>query len=340
MLPSRRASLLALALLAAGRPASSQTEQDRSLARALAVQADEKASAGQLDEAIALFRKADALVPAPSLKLAVAHLLVQKGKLVEAQELMQDIARSPPVALEPAPWTRARAEAAAAAAALAPRLCRLEIHLRGAPDGSSPRVTLDREPLPAASLDVPRVVDPGTHQIDVELPGFKPASQSVELAEGQRLKITIALEALPPSSSKRKEPPPESSSAIFLNPAPPPSSPTPPTSTRANQGLLWGGLAVTGVFALSGTVTGLLAQRRADDLRAQCPDNRCPLSLKEDVDSARSLATLSTASFVLSGVGLGLTVTGLLLREKVPPSPSSALRWHVGPASLAVAGSF
>jgi hypothetical protein len=339
MLPSRRASLLALALLAAGRPASSQTEQDRSLARAFAVQADEKASAGQLDEAIALFRKADALVPAPSLKLAVAHLLVQKGKLVEAQELMQDIARSPPVALEPAPWTRARAEAAAAAAALAPRLCRLEIHLRGAPDGSSPRVTLDREPLAAASLGVPRVVDPGTHQIDVELPGFKLASQSVELAEGQRLKITIALEALPPPSSKRKDPPPESSSAIFLNPAPPPSSPTPP-GTRANQGLLWGGLAVTGVFALSGTVTGLLAQRRADDLRTQCPDNRCPLSLKEDVDSARSLATLSTASFVLSGLGLGLAVTGLVLRENVPPSPSSTLRWHVGPASLAVAGSF
>jgi tetratricopeptide (TPR) repeat protein len=163
MLPRACLLPLALALLLSAPGAQAQTEQDRAAARDLAQQADARSAAGNLDEAIDLFQKADALVPAPSLKLAVARLFVRKGKLVEAQILMQDIARSAPVALEPAPWARARAEAREEAEALVPRLCTLEISLRGPAGGAPVQVSLDDEPLAPASIGVPRVLNPGPH---------------------------------------------------------------------------------------------------------------------------------------------------------------------------------
>ncbi len=204
MLPRACLLPLALALLLSAPGAQAQTEQDRAAARDLAQQADARIAAGNLDEAIDLFQKADALVPAPSLKLAVARLLVRKGKLVEAQILMQDIARSAPVALEPAPWARARAEAREEAEALVPRLCTLEISLRGPAEGAPVQVSLDDEPLAPASIGVPRVLNPGPHTVVAESPGFKTERRSFELAEGAREKMTLALFPLPPHCPHRQ----------------------------------------------------------------------------------------------------------------------------------------
>lgn len=334
-----------LALLAPA-PSLAQTAQDRAAARALAQQADEKAAAGQLAEATELFQKADALVPAPTLKLAAARLMAKRGLLVEALMLMQDAARSLPIALEPASWPRARTDARAEAADLEKRLCTLEIHLRGAPEGAQPRVTLNGDPLPQAALGVPRVVNPGSYVIAITLDGFKPAERKVELADGEKFRLTIPLE-IAPKKPPSADPPPDDTPTASASPTSSPARPprvapsargaTP--ETQANQGLLWGGVAVATVFSLSGTVTGLLAMRKADELKNQCPDNRCPESLRDQGDRAKTFANLSTLSFVVAGGGVALSVVGLLLREEAPAS-ARRVQVQVGWGAASLAGRF
>jgi hypothetical protein len=336
MTRSRLVLSISLGALLAHPPAKAQTTEDRNAARALAQQADEKVAAGQLNEAIELFQKADALLPAPTLKLAIARLLVKQGKIVEALLLMQDIAHSAPVALEPASWKRARADAAAEAQQLEGKPATLELHVTGA---SSPRVVLDGDVLPAAALGVPRVMNPGHHSLQVSLDGYKPITREFDLQEGQRLKLTLALEALRRAPERREpakaaEAPPSSSRAS--EPAPAADA----RATRANQGMLWGGLAVAGVFSVTGAVTGFLAMRKADDLKDRCPDNHCPLALKSEQERAVTLANASTFSFVLAGGGLALSMVGLMMREEVPVTAQSSVRVQVGAGSLGLAGSF
>ncbi|MCK6590220.1 MAG: tetratricopeptide repeat protein, partial [Polyangiaceae bacterium] len=84
-------------------------------------------------------------------------------------------------------------------------------------------------------------------------------------------------------------------------------------------------IAAFGVGAVGlgvGGVTGALVIGRASDLKARCQGNLCPISDKDEADSARALGTVSTVAFV---VGAAAAATGVvLLVLRAPGSDESA----------------
>jgi hypothetical protein len=339
--------LLLAASLALSRGAWAQTPQDRATARMLAQDADKKLSAKQYSEALALFIKADALVPAPTLKVAIANTRVLLGQLVEAQQLLLDVARSQPLPGEPAPWAQARGEAKATANQLTPRLAALELTVEGPSADRLPTVVIDGETINANALGVPRVMNPGHHAIKIEAQGFLASSREVDLAEGQRVKMSIALER---DASAPLVPPPAGSTASPAASGTAPAAPgkpgeaAHPDAAPGSYRTAIFGFVMAGVFGGVGAATGLISMGRVDDLKAKCPDNRCDPSLKDDADGARRLGTISNVTFGLASVGLVIGVIGLVTGGAPQAAASGArggsVRLGVGPGSVSLAGSF
>jgi hypothetical protein len=98
--------------------------------------------------------------------------------------------------------------------------------------------------------------------------------------------------------------------------------------------LVWAGLGV-GVVGLGvGTVTGILALGKSSTVKNECSGTTCPLSAKNDVDSGRTVATISTIGFVVGGVGAAVAAVGFFVFS--PPakagtrkgvSPVVGARW-------------
>jgi hypothetical protein len=94
-----------------------------------------------------------------------------------------------------------------------------------------------------------------------------------------------------------------------------------------------GGFGLAGAGILAGSITGLLSIGKTWTAKDSCVDNRCPPSTFEEIDSARSLATISNVAFVVAGVGAGVGIVGLLLpKQRVQPV--------VGMGYIGAAGSF
>jgi len=102
------------------------------------------------------------------------------------------------------------------------------------------------------------------------------------------------------------------------------------------------GLAVAGLAV--GGVTGALTLSKAGDVKTQCANGICDPSAKPDLDSASSLATISTIGFAVAGAGAVCGVVGLLLprthAETALQSPERRTSVWIGPGSMGVRGSF
>ena len=92
-----------------------------------------------------------------------------------------------------------------------------------------------------------------------------------------------------------------------------------------------------------GIVFGVLTMNREADLAESCVDRVCPTSAQPAFDEARTLAHVSTASFVLAGVGAAVGITGLVVGARDGSEDSldaAALRWTIGPAGIGLTGAF
>lgn len=199
-------SALALALLAS--PSFAQSPQDRATARLAAEEADKKLAAKDYDGALDLFTKADALVPAPTLKLQIGRVQAQRGKLVEAQQILIDASRSAPTAGEPPSWAKAREDAAKEAAAIKARIPALEITIEGPPKDKPVKVTIDGEAVNPATLGLPRATNPGQHTVRAEADGYQPAETTLALKEGDRTPLVLKLTATSGAAAVVVPPPP------------------------------------------------------------------------------------------------------------------------------------
>jgi hypothetical protein len=332
-------ALLVALLLPLSASGQSPSAQDRATARLLAEEADKKVEAGDLKGAVELFRRADAIFPAPSLKVAIAGLLVKQKQLIEAHELFLDVARSEPQPGEPPIWASARETARQEAEAIAPRIPRIEISLQGIGPKVPRVVTLDGQRIPNESLGVVRPINPGVHLVRAEAEGFLPSEQKIQMAEGEHYKLTLKL---------YHEPTPEQApSASASAPVPPPRPSAKPRPTDEGSGgrpLAVIGFTGAGVFLVAGGVLGWMVSSRVDDIKKDCtlPGGACPLSRRSDADTAERLAIASNLSFGLAVAGLGLGLYGLFSGSDGPAAARSpaALRVGVGPGSVALGGRF
>lgn len=341
----KQAGVLLSILALASAPASAQSPsaQDRATARLLAEEADKKLEAGDLKGAIELFQRADAIYPAPTLKLALARVLVKSGQIIEGHELLLDVMRSEPQKGEPSSWTSARDTARQEAEALAPRIPRIEILLVGVDvKTGAPTVTLDGRRIPNESLGVVRPINPGMHRVRADAEGFMPAEQKIQMGEGEHYKLTLKMfpeaAAAPTASAMTSAAPRPARSGA------PARASAKPDDELSPRTLAIVGFSSAGVLAITGTVFGLVVRSKVNDIKQECtlpPGNVCPVRLRSEADQASGFATVSNVSFALAAVGLGVGFYGLLSGPSKPAAARGpAVRVGVGPGSVAVAGAF
>ncbi|MDB5219091.1 MAG: hypothetical protein JWO86_7018 [Myxococcaceae bacterium] len=315
-------ALAPLAILATASPAYAQdaSSQDIAQARQLGQQAQAAYDKGDFAESEKLWAAAAKLyTQAPTLTLGLARTQAKLGKVVAAQESYNKIIREWGNNPNPPPAFKDAVEAAKAeVGAVSAKVASVTVTVEGP---ASPQVTIDGQAVPAAALGLKRPVDPGSHKVTATADGYKPADTTFSVAEGGSAAATLKMEkAAGVAVVAGGEPPPGAGAG--------PASPTEPgADTGGSKGNMNKTLAIVafgvgGAGLVVGAVTGLIASGKASDLKNVCdPDKNCPPSAQSDVDSYKSVATISTIGFVVAGVG---GVTGLVLLLTAPKQSAAS----------------
>ncbi len=317
-----------LALTCAPAALAQVSDADRATARSLAVEGQEALERKDFSAALERFRRADAIIHAPTLLLGVARSQVGVGQWIAAQESYSRIVREGAPEKSPEQFFEAIADAQRELDALAPRIPQVLISVSG-PDTAA--VTIDGERVPRAALGVRRPVDPGSHTVRAEAAGFAPAEAKVTLAEGASETVALELKpvALPPSVVS---PPPVAPS--------PDTGPGAPSASSSRTVLGIAALGVGGVGLAAGAVGGVLAIGKHRDLSERCPADRCDPSLQGDVDSYHAMGTLSTIGFAIGAVGVGAGAFFLLTAPRSPQRAGISITPVIGLGSAGAKGSF
>lgn len=249
---------------------------------------------GKAAEACPRFAESMRLDPAPGtlMNLARCHELVGKTASAWAEY------RQAAILLQQSGNAERATAAAGYALALEPALARLALVAPAVVPGLE--VVRDGVVYGVASLDVPLVVDPGSHRLEVRAPGFESQTIEVDVTGGRT--STATLPALKPLATA--EPP---------SPQPPAA---PAVSTSSNPlrvaGLVTAGVGVVAVGA--GAILGGLAASEVADAETDntlCgADRTCTPAGLAQIDGADDKATAATA---LMAVGGGAVLGGLVL---------------------------
>ena len=288
-----------------------------------------------------------------STKLKIALCYEHDGELAQAWYAAQEgikLAR-----LEPVQARRSKLEdyARKILAELEPRVPKLRVRAPGAPDGL--KLTYDGRLLPIEALGELLPLDPGTHTITAEAPGFLPLKKDVTLSEGQKVDVEVVLVRSPPAPSTPLPPPlepPVAPASLVARPpvVPPPAgmpaipSTTPPASLSRRRVTA---IAVGGGGLASLAVAGVLAGMTWSKVNSAGPPNctsdyrKCNSTGMALIDDARNL---QTGALVLVGVGAAATITGVVLwttSAKATAAPTEKDAWvEVTPLGLSVRGAW
>ena len=326
--PGRRWLALALALCVCLSSATSiaQSDADRATARALAAEGFEALQSGDYGVAEDRFRRADALVHAPTLVVDRGRALLGMKRYVEAQEQFELVLREGVDKASPQSWKKSLEEARALLDEVEPKIAWLTISVPGV---SNAEITVDGQPVPRAALGVRRATDPGTRTIEVKAQGYAPRELTVELSEGSEESLQVELDPLP-----------EQKKAV----RPPPSRPVEPEpDKRTPRILMYAAFGVGGAGIAVGSVTGILALQKYSDLSKTCTGDRCPPSQQSKIDSYHRVSWTSGVGF---GVGLAGAAAGLtlLLTQRGAGSEERVaqpkLQLYAGPGVAGLRGSF
>jgi hypothetical protein len=304
------------------RLAQAQSAEDIAQARALAGRGFEALNRKDYAAAEELFRRADALVHAPTLELDHARALVGMGKLVEGHERYEQVIREGVAPNAPWQWKRAVVEAQSELAAVDRRMAWLTITVHGA---RAPVVEIDGKVVPGAAQGVRRATNPGFIVVSARAEGFLPVQRSITLQEGQSEGIELTLEPDPHAVSAAKEV--EKPHRIVV-PAPPPP---PPGPDRTLPIVL---LSAGGASLITGAVTGFMAIGVRSDLEQSCGGDVCvPTNESEYADYRQQrdkYRTLGTVSGVSLALGAAAAITGVAIFVFTGKPPSSEVRARQG----------
>jgi hypothetical protein len=204
------------------------------------------------------------------------------------------------------------------------------VHGHG-PGGAAPEVTIDNEPY---SLDAgaAKPADPGAHTVVVKVAGRDPIEKSVTLPDKGgvvNLEITIGADKSEDKATTSLPAP------MFLPAALKESSSDSAGSSNASHGgslvpaLIGFGVGAVGLGV--GAITGAMSMSKVSDIKSHCPNNHCPASEQSDIDSTKTLGTVSTVGFIVGGVGVAAGAVLLLLRSPSGESPPAASKATVSP---------
>ncbi len=207
------------------------------------------------------------------------------------------------------------------AQALEGRLSKMTLSVAAPVEGMT--VTRDGEPVGEPQWGIAVPVDGGSHVIEATAPGKKPWRTRVEVeAEGDVVEVSVpALEDAPVEVAEVAPPEP---------PPPPPDN----TGFWVSAGVA-GGLGLAGMGV--GIAFGLIASSKNDESAEHCVvgPNACSAEGVALRDDAFTMAHVSTAGFVVGGVGIAAGVALLVValtdgeREVgwLPSPQGTSLRW-------------
>ncbi len=262
---------------AQNQPASAS---DMANARALGVEGVELADRGDCTTAIDRLWRAESLYHAPTILGRLGECQVNLGKIVAGTETLQRVVREPMGPGSPPAFLAARDRAQKVLESALPKIGKLLIHVDNA-QAQGLVVTIDGEVVPLAGLDVARLTDPGSHQLQASAPGYVTATSTVSLAEGGSAQVTLALvpasgaAAAPapgtaPLASAGAPPPTPS----WATEAPPPANDAGSSSSKVGPIVL---LATGGAGIVLGSIFGGLALAKKSNLDSVChPKANCP----------------------------------------------------------------
>jgi hypothetical protein len=296
----------------------------------LADEAGDLFQAGKFADALDRYKQADAIVRRHTIGLRIARCLAQLGRLAEAAERYESVARMPlPADLDAdklAKQKEAQTQAESERDALLPRIPGIVLSIDG-PVGAA--VTLDGQPFPPALYGVKRSIDPGAHRIEARL-GAEVVSRDVVVKEGEVVPVTLQLHA--------------EAMVVPSAPAPPPAAPPPPLPAASTSG----GTRVAGFVLLGvgsaglvvGLVAGGVALGKKSDLQEQSncgPNLQCPARLRDQANAYNTLRPVSSVGFIAGGV---LAAAGIVLVATSPLKDGARTAIVVGSAWARLEGAF
>jgi hypothetical protein len=303
---------------------------DRETARSLMDDGDAKRDKGDQRGALKSYEAADAIMRVPTTGLEVARTQAVLGLLLEARETLGRVVRIPPKPGEPAPFSAARKTAETLSAELAARIPSVTVAVVNGDPTQPAQIVFDGEAVPPAAAAAPRKVNPGRHTVAARS-GTLEKSVDVTVLERETKTVTIDLK-------------------------PPPVGVMPPKDDEAPQSsgpsilpkvMIYGGFGLGAVGVGIGAVTGLMSISKVNDVKKSCIGDVCPTNRQSDIDSAKSLGTISTIAFIAGGIGVGVGVIGIVLQNKqTTTEPSSGtskpftLSADVGPSWAGLHGTF
>jgi tetratricopeptide (TPR) repeat protein len=280
-------------------PSTESTHLD--VARSIAVSGREAFNAGDYDTALAMFRKAYELYPAPTVVLYQARTLEKMGLLIEASDTYSRTTRISVPNNAPAQFAEAIAAAREEGEALLKRIPTLTVELQGVrPDDPRMSVMLDSRPLDKAQLSHPQRLNPGTYRVVGSVGSKRQFDSQVTLVIGQNRRITINLSVAPDPHGIESGIAPRGTVGEDRGTA----HPIPVLAYVA------GGVGVAGVGA--GVITGLLANGKYDDAERLCQNTRCATG-SPGIDAVDAFRTWRMVSSVSYGVGAAGIATGVIL---------------------------
>jgi hypothetical protein len=308
------------------------TAAQRETARRLMDEGKERTRAGEKERALEAYRKAHDLMKVPSTGIALAKAHLALGQLIEARDVALEVVRMPRDNGEPPVFEKARKEAKELDVSIKPRIPTVRIVVKGGP---ATRVNVDGGEVAPLLLGEPVAMNPGKHAVSAKNADGVEKRADVELAERDAKQVELVL--------------PVPNPAVVVA-QPPPTVVTQPVATGGGERTTGASVLVFGGFGLAvaglavGGITGALTLSKAGSVKVQCENDICDPKAKSDLDSAGTLATISTIGFAVGGAGLVLGVVGLLLpRTKAETALQSTERraavW-IGPGSMGVRGSF
>ena len=294
-------------------------EEEKAQAKQRFQQAVADYDAERYEQALASFQEAYRLRPHPLVNVNIANCYDKLDKPLQAifhfERFIESDAGTP----------AQRNEVESALARLRKRVGQLL--LRISPDGAT--VMIDQGDQRRTPILEPIPLEAGHHMIQVRLPGYRTLQRNVTIDGGTTFELSLALEpetagALPVLSvtpTVSQAPGQQSGTAASNETAPAPSDASADESGTGPSAGVWVAGALTGVLAVTGIVTGVLALGASSDFdekKEQSLDARTPLQRidlynagRDDADRADALAL--TTDLLLGGALISGAVTAYLL---------------------------
>jgi tetratricopeptide (TPR) repeat protein len=140
-----------------------------------------------------------------------------------------------------------------------------------------------------------------------------------------------------PAPGAQPAPAPAPAPVASAPPPPPPSAAPAPAPAEEKSSLAtpgWILVGTGGAVLLGSVITGVIAHGKHSDLAKQCSGGKCPPSAQSDIDSGKTMATVSTVMLVV-GVLAGGAGAVLLIMDASHGSNETAHAARAGDVQLA-----